>query len=34
LREQVRPIYVTRGILPAVAAGLGQASAVEEEVEP
>jgi MFS family permease len=34
LREQVRPIYVTRGILPDVAAGLGQASAVEEEVEP
>jgi MFS family permease len=34
LREQVRPIYVARGILPDVAAGLGQASAVEQEVEP
>ena len=33
LHEDVRPIYVARGILPDVAAGLGQASAVEQEVE-
>jgi MFS family permease len=34
LRAEVRPIYVARGILPEVAAGLGQASALEQEVEP
>lgn len=31
LRDVVRPIYVERGILPAVAGGLGSASAMEEE---
>lgn len=33
LREQVRPVYVARGILPGVATALGQAAALEEEVE-
>ena len=33
LREHIRPIYVERGILPALAAGVGGASALEEEAE-
>lgn len=34
LRKQVRPIYQEKGILPALAGGLGHAAAVEEEVAP
>lgn len=33
LRTEVRPIYVERGILPAVAAGLGTATELQEEAE-
>jgi hypothetical protein len=34
LREIVRPIYVERGILPAVAEGLGSATSLREETGP
>jgi MFS family permease len=34
LRAVVRPIYVERGILPAVAEGLGSATAMREETAP
>jgi len=34
LREIVRPIYVDQGILPAVAEGLGAATAMREEAGP
>jgi len=33
LRERIRPIYVERGILPTLAAGVGSASALEEEAD-
>ncbi|MGE0081226.1 MAG: MFS transporter, partial [Thiohalomonadaceae bacterium] len=33
-REKVRPIYVQKGILPAVANGLGYAAAAEQETVP
>jgi MFS family permease len=33
LREHVRPLYVERGILPQVAAGLGSATTLEEGIE-
>lgn len=34
LREQARPVYVRRGILPEVAGGLADAAALSQEVEP
>jgi hypothetical protein len=34
LREQARPIYIRRGIIPEVAGGLGTAAELSQEVEP
>jgi MFS family permease len=34
LRQQVTPIYVERGIIPAIAAGLGDTTALREETQP
>ncbi|MSR35477.1 MAG: MFS transporter [Gemmatimonadetes bacterium] len=34
MREQARPVYVERGILPEVAEGLEGAAALEQEMEP
>jgi hypothetical protein len=33
LRQDVRPVYVERGILPEIAEGLGEATGVREEVQ-